>query len=71
MLEGLRQPMETGDVVISRARAHARYPARAQIVGAMNPCRCGYLADPARACSRAPKCGEDYAARLSGPIGVK
>lgn len=68
VLESLRQPLETGECVISRAHAQVRYPSRVQLVGAMNPCRCGHLADAAKACSRAPKCGEDYLSRLSGPL---
>ncbi|MCV6595564.1 MAG: YifB family Mg chelatase-like AAA ATPase, partial [Mangrovicoccus sp.] len=68
VLETLRQPMETGDVLISRANAHTRYPARFLLLAAANPCRCGYLTDPARACNRAPICGEDYLARISGPL---
>jgi magnesium chelatase family protein len=48
--------------------AHVTYPARVQLVAAMNPCRCGHLGDAAQACSRAPKCGEDYTGRLSGPL---
>ena len=67
-LEALRQPMETGAATIARVNAHVTYPARFQLVAAMNPCRCGYLDDPAQACSRAPKCGGDYQSRLSGPI---
>jgi len=67
-LEALRQPMETGRVSIARANAHVVYPARFQLVAAMNPCRCGYLADPGAACSRAPKCGTDYQAKISGPL---
>jgi magnesium chelatase family protein len=67
-LEALRQPMETGHATISRANAHVTYPARFQCVAAMNPCRCGHLGDPARECGRAPRCGEDYAMRLSGPL---
>lgn len=68
VLESLREPTETGEVVVARASAHVRYPARFLLVGAMNPCRCGYLADPGQACSRAPKCGADYKARISGPL---
>ncbi len=68
VLEALRQPLETGEAVVARVNAHARYPARSQLIAAMNPCRCGYLADPAMACSRAPQCGLDYQARLSGPL---
>ena len=68
VLESLRQPIESGAAVIARANAHVRYPARFQLVAAMNPCRCGYLSDPAQACGRAPKCANDYQSRLSGPL---
>ena len=68
VLDSLRQPIETGSAVIARANAHVRYPARFQLVAAMNPCRCGYLSDPAQTCGRAPKCAMDYQARLSGPL---
>ena len=68
VLDSLRQPIETGEAVVARANAHVRYPARFQLVAAMNPCRCGYLGDPAQACSRVPKCGADYQARISGPL---
>jgi magnesium chelatase family protein len=64
-LEALRQPLETGQVSVARVNAHVTYPARVQLVAAMNPCRCGHLGDAAQACSRAPKCGEDYTGRLS------
>lgn len=67
-LETLRQPIETGDVVVARANAHLRYPCRFMLVAAANPCKCGYLADPARACARVPQCGEDYMGRISGPL---
>ena len=67
-LEALRQPMETGRTTISRANAHVTYPARFQLVAAMNPCRCGYLGDVPRECGRAPRCGEDYQLRISGPL---
>lgn len=67
-LEALRQPLETGRVTIARAAAHVAYPARFQLVAAMNPCRCGYLGDATRECGKAPRCGQDYAARLSGPL---
>jgi magnesium chelatase family protein len=66
-LEAMRQPLESGSTTVARAAIHATYPARFQLIAAMNPCNCGHLADPARACSRAPRCGEDYAGRLSGP----
>ena len=68
VLEALRQPIETGEVTVARAEAHVRYPARFLLVAAMNPCRCGYLTDAGRACSRAPRCGADYQARISGPL---
>ncbi|MFL5282315.1 MAG: YifB family Mg chelatase-like AAA ATPase [Rhodopila sp.] len=67
-LESLRQPMESGRTTISRATAHVTYPSRFQLVAAMNPCRCGYLGDGARECGRAPRCGEDYQNRVSGPV---
>src|SRR6056297_2689395 len=68
VLETLRQPIETGEVMIARANAHVKYPCRFMLVAAANPCKCGYLSDPARACSRAPNCGEDYMGRISGPL---
>ena len=67
-LEALRQPLEAGQTTVSRAAAHVTYPARFQLIGALNPCRCGYLGDGARECGRAPRCGEDYQSRLSGPL---
>ncbi|GEO80072.1 ATPase AAA [Pararhodospirillum oryzae] len=67
-LEALRQPLETGRVTVSRANLSVTYPARFQLVAAMNPCRCGWLDDPAQACSRAPRCAEEYQGRLSGPL---
>jgi magnesium chelatase family protein len=68
VLETLRQPIETGDVVVARANAHIRYPARFLLVAAANPCKCGYMTDPARACARVPVCGEEYLGRISGPM---
>ncbi len=67
-LEALRQPIESGRAVIARANQHVAFPARFQLVAAMNPCRCGQLDDPALACSRAPRCAADYQGRLSGPL---
>jgi len=67
-LEALRQPLETGRASVARANAHVTYPSRFQLVAAMNPCKCGYLGDPALACNKAPKCGADYQARISGPM---
>jgi magnesium chelatase family protein len=67
-LDSLRQPLETGEVFVARANAHVRYPARVQLVAAMNPCRCG-LGGPGRgACGRAPRCQSDYLGRISGPL---
>lgn len=68
VLETLRQPIETGEVVVARANAHVRYPCRFMLIAAANPCKCGYLPDPARACARAPQCGDDYLGRISGPL---
>ena len=67
-LDSLRQPLETGEVTVARANAHVTYPARVQLIAAMNPCRCGHLGDPALACSRAPKCAADYQSKVSGPL---
>jgi magnesium chelatase family protein len=67
-LEALRQPLETGRATVARANAHVSYPARIQLVAAMNPCRCGYLDNPAEACSKAPKCAQDYQGKISGPL---
>ena len=67
-LDSLRQPLESGTITVARASAHVTYPARVQLVAAMNPCRCGHLGDPALSCSRAPKCAADYQSRVSGPL---
>ncbi len=67
-LEALRQPLETGEVLIARANNHATFPAKFQLIAAMNPCRCGYLGEAARECVKAPLCGKDYQAKLSGPL---
>jgi magnesium chelatase family protein len=67
-LEALRQPMESGRAVIARANAHVSYPARFQCIAAMNPCRCGHLGEAGRECSRAPRCGEEYREKISGPL---
>ena len=68
VLEALRQLIEAGRVSLARVNSHVTYPARVQLVAAMNPCRCGYLADPALACGRAPKCARDYQSKISGPL---
>jgi len=68
VLDSLRQPLETGEVTVARANAHVTFPARVQLIAAMNPCRCGHLGDPALGCSRAPRCAADYQSRVSGPL---
>jgi magnesium chelatase family protein len=67
-LEALRQPLETGRVSVARANAHVTYPARFQLIAAMNPCRCGNLMEPSQGCGRAPRCGSDYQSKISGPL---
>lgn len=67
-LEALRQPLETGQVVLARANGHISFPSRVQIVAALNPCKCGYADDASRACSRAPRCSLEYQGRISGPL---
>ncbi len=67
-LEILRQPMESGQILISRARNNATYPARFQLIAAMNPCPCGHLGNAAMSCSRAPRCAEAYQNKISGPL---
>lgn len=68
VLDSLRQPLETGTVSVARANAHVTFPARVQLIAAMNPCRCGHLGDAALACSRAPRCAADYQMKVSGPL---
>jgi magnesium chelatase family protein len=67
-LEALRQPLESGRATVARVQAHVTYPARVQLVAAMNPCRCGNLDDAALACGRAPRCALDYQSKISGPL---
>jgi magnesium chelatase family protein len=67
-LEVLRQPLEEGEVCIARAARSARFPARFQLVAAMNPCPCGFSGHPLRACRCTPQQVERYAGRLSGPL---
>lgn len=66
-LDSLRQPLEDGEVTISRANRHVKYPSRFQLVAAMNPCRCGGGSGDG-ACRRGPRCAQSYQARLSGPF---
>ncbi|NBB13769.1 YifB family Mg chelatase-like AAA ATPase [Caulobacter sp. SLTY] len=67
-LDSLRQPLETGEVMVARANFHIRYPARVQLVAAMNPCRCGHGGAGKGACGKAPRCQRDYQGRVSGPL---
>lgn len=67
-LEILRQPMESGKIMISRARHNATYPANFQLIAAMNPCPCGHLGNAALSCTRAPRCAEAYQNKISGPL---
>lgn len=67
-LEALREPLETGQVTISRAARHAEFPARFQLVAAMNPCPCGHLGDRGRACRCSPEAVARYQGRISGPL---
>lgn len=68
VLDSLRQPLETGDVLIARANFHVRYPARFQLIAAMNPCKCGYGKAAGRACGRGLNCESAYLSRVSGPF---
>ena len=68
VLDSLRQPLEAGEVHVARANAHIRYPARFQLVAAMNPCRCGTGGADGVACRRGERCAADYQARVSGPF---
>lgn len=67
-LEALRQPLETGTVSIARANSHVTYPAKIQLIAAMNPCKCGFLGVRNRECKRAPVCGSEYMQKISGPL---
>jgi len=68
VLDSLRQPLETGEAVIARANHRVTYPARIQLVAAMNPCRCGHYGEPGHQCRRGERCVTDYQARVSGPF---
>ncbi|MDR1235922.1 MAG: YifB family Mg chelatase-like AAA ATPase [Holosporaceae bacterium] len=67
-LESLRQPLEAGKITIARADNHVTYPARIQLIAAMNPCRCGYMGISGKECNLAPRCGSDYLRKISGPM---
>ena len=68
VLDSLRQPLETGSITVARANAHIAYPARFQLIAAMNPCRCGGGGADGQACRRGQRCASDYQARISGPM---
>lgn len=67
-IDSLRQPLETHEITISRAKDHITYPANIQLIAAMNPCKCGYYGQYKKQCSKAPKCAQEYRNRISGPI---
>lgn len=69
VLDSLRQPLEVGEIHVARVNAHVKYPARFQLIAAMNPCRCGGSAGAdGVACRRGPRCASDYQGRISGPF---
>lgn len=68
LLESLRQPVEAGTITIARVNSHVTYPARFQLIAAMNPCRCGHFGDINNSCTRAPGCAQEYQSRISGPL---
>ncbi len=68
VIDALREPIETGEIHVSRANAHIRYPARFLLVAAANPCRCGDAANAGQPCPRAPRCQSEYLGRISGPM---
>lgn len=68
VLDSLRQPLETGEIAVARVNAHVTYPARFQLIAAMNPCRCGSGGADGIACRRGERCAADYQARVSGPF---
>ncbi len=68
IIDSLRQPIETKEVLISRSGYQVKYPAHFQLIAAMNPCKCGYLNDDSKSCGRAPICAINYQSKISGPI---
>ena len=68
VLDSLRQPLESGETVIARANARVTFPARFQLIAAMNPCKCGLAGTPGHTCRRGDACAADYQARVSGPF---
>jgi magnesium chelatase family protein len=67
-LEAIRQPIETGEALVARANYHITYPARFQLVTAMNPCKCGHAGEPGHVCRTGPRCAAEYQSRISGPL---
>lgn len=68
VIDSLRQPLEEWKINISRANYHVTYPAKFQLIVAMNPCRCGFLGDAKRQCNKTSRCGVDYQSKISGPF---
>ncbi len=68
VLDSLRQPLESGETVIARANARVTFPARFQLIAAMNPCKCGLAGTPGHTCKRGDSCRADYQGRVSGPF---
>ncbi len=68
VLESLRQPLESAKTAVARVNYHVTYPARFQLIAAMNPCKCGMAGEPGHTCRRGPRCAADYQARISGPL---
>ena len=68
VLDSLRQPMESGETIIARANARVTFPARFQLIAAMNPCKCGLAGTPGHVCRRGAACAADYQGRVSGPF---
>lgn len=68
VIDSLRQPLETNEITISRAKEHITYPANIQLIAAMNPCKCGYFGTAEKRCAKAPKCAIEYRNKISGPI---
>ncbi|MCM2291615.1 YifB family Mg chelatase-like AAA ATPase [Allorhizobium sp. BGMRC 0089] len=68
VLDALRQPLENGECIIARANHRVAYPAKFQLIAAMNPCRCGMAGEPGHTCARGIRCAADYQARISGPL---
>ncbi|WP_455477784.1 YifB family Mg chelatase-like AAA ATPase [Bartonella sp. B10] len=68
VLDSLRQPLESGECIIARANYHISYPARIQLIAAMNPCRCGMAGEKNHVCAKGIRCQIDYQSRISGPL---